>query len=187
MGVFLIHLAVQFQAISGTPFSPAVNLVPWHHCWITAMGVRSTRVRTIVCTTWISPLRGLNPQSTRGPIAKHHCYSCSYSTAGTDVPIQTCLGTKPYFSKCVNILRHSADNNPQSQTWIFGQQAMCIPIVQCPCPPTSGLGLHYWATITGQNCWVTSRTPSCPEVPGVGVADVVGVHLELPVALRYLV
>ena len=39
MGVFLIHLAVQVQAISCTPLSPgwapAVNLVLWYHCWIT--------------------------------------------------------------------------------------------------------------------------------------------------------
>ena len=39
MGVFLIHLAVQVQAISCSPLSPgwapAINLVLWYHCWIT--------------------------------------------------------------------------------------------------------------------------------------------------------
>ena len=39
MGIFLIHVAVQVQAISCTPLSPglapAVNLVLWYHCWIT--------------------------------------------------------------------------------------------------------------------------------------------------------
>ena len=39
-GVFLIHRVVQVQAISGKSLSPgwalAVNLLPRHHCWITA-------------------------------------------------------------------------------------------------------------------------------------------------------
>ena len=50
-------------------FSPLVSLLDNY------MGVRSTRVRTIVCTPWISPLQGSNPRPTRGPMAKHHCHS----------------------------------------------------------------------------------------------------------------
>ena len=53
------------------------------------------------------------------------------------------------------------------------------------CPKVPGVGV---ANIMGLHC--TSGTPSYPKVPGVGVDDVVGVqkvHLELPVALKYLV
>ena len=60
-------------------FSPLVSLQDNH------MGVRSTRVRTIVC------------------------YSCSY--VGTVVPIQTCMGPRPDSSQLVNIIRHSVDAN----------------------------------------------------------------------------
>ena len=39
-GVDGVFLHSPGKAISGTPLSPswapAVNLVPWHHCWITA-------------------------------------------------------------------------------------------------------------------------------------------------------
>ena len=81
-------------------FSPLVSLQDNH------MGVRSTRVRTIVC------------------------YSCSY--VGTVVPIQTCMGPRPDSSQCVNIIRHSADTNPQSRTRIYCRQAMCIPMSLSP-------------------------------------------------------
>ena len=67
MGVFLIHLAVQVQAILCTPLSPgwapAVNLVLWYHCWITTWKSDPP----IVCTRWISHLGGLKPQPNRGP------------------------------------------------------------------------------------------------------------------------
>ena len=82
-------------------FSPVVSLLDNH------MGVRSTRVRTIVCTPWISPLWGLNPQPTRGPSQT----PLLLPPIGTVVPIQTCMGPRPDSSQLVNIIRHSVDAN----------------------------------------------------------------------------
>ena len=74
MGAFLIHLATQAQAISCTPLSPGsvfcCKVGPLVSLLDNRMGVRSTRVRTIICTPWISPLRDLNPRPTRGPSQK---------------------------------------------------------------------------------------------------------------------
>ena len=117
---------------------PAVNLVRWYHCWGNRMGVRSTTERTIVCTPWISPLLGLNPQPTKGPSQT----PLLLMLIGTVVPIQACMGSRPDTSQCVNILRNSAGAYPQSWTRIFGWQAMCIPM---SLPPNSRVTvLSYW-------------------------------------------
>ena len=47
--LFLIHLAVQVQAISCTPLSPGCKFRPLVSLLDNHSGVRSTRVRTIVC------------------------------------------------------------------------------------------------------------------------------------------
>ena len=103
-------------------FSPLVSLLDNH------MGVRSTSVRTIVCTPWIHPLWGSNPRTTRGPSQT----PLLLVIIGTVVPIHTCMGPRPDSSQCINIIRHSADANPQSRTRIYGWQAMCIPMSLSP-------------------------------------------------------
>ena len=62
---------------------------------------------------------------------------------GTVVPIQTCMGPRPDSSQCVNIIRHSADVNPQSRTRIYGRQAMCIPMSLSPNSRVTVLSYRY--------------------------------------------
>ena len=97
MGFYLIHLAVHVHCSghilytivsrlgSCCKFSPLVSLL------YNNMGVRSTRVRTIVCTPWISPCRGLNPFPTKGPSQT----PLLLVFIGTDVTIQPCMSHRP--------------------------------------------------------------------------------------------
>ena len=106
------------------------------------MGVRSTRVRTIVCTHWISSLRGLHPWPTRGP-SQTSLLLMFILHRYTVVPIETCMGPRLDSSQCVNIIRHSADANPQSRTRIYGRQAMCIPMSLSPNSRVTVLSYQY--------------------------------------------
>ena len=119
-------------------FSPLASLLDNH------MGVRSTKVRTIVCTPWISPLRGLNPRPTRDPSQT----PLLLVFIGTIVPILTCMGHRPNFSQCVNNIRHSVDANQQSRTRIFDWQAMYIPMSLSPNSRVTGLSYQYRSSIS---------------------------------------
>ena len=114
-------------------FSPLVSLLDNH------MGVRSTRVRTIVCTPWIRPLRGSNPWPTIGQSQT----PLLLVFIVTVVPIQTWTGPRPHSSQCVNFIRHSADANPQSRMMIYGRQAMCMCIPMSLSPNSSVTVLSY--------------------------------------------
>ena len=116
-------------------FSPLVSLLDNH------MGVRPTRVRTTVCTPWISPLRGSNPRPTRVPsqtplllvfilLVLLSPYRHVWAPGPTPHSVSTSLGI-------VQTLIHSLG---------WGSMADKSCASQCPCPPTAGL--QYWATGT---------------------------------------
>ena len=121
-------------------WAPAVNLV-LSSLLDNHMGVRSTRVRIIVCTAWTSSRRGLNPRPTRGssqtPLLLMYItyvllspYRHVWAPGPTPHSVSTSLGI-------VRTLNHS-----------LGQGSLadkpCASWFHSPSIP----GLQYWATGT---------------------------------------
>ena len=98
-------------------FSPLLSLLDNH------MGVRSTSVRTIVCT----PLQDLNPQPSRGP---SQTPLLLVFIGPTPHSVSTSLGI---VGKLIHSLGGGSLADKPCASW-------------CPCPPIAGL--QYWATGT---------------------------------------